>query len=49
MYFLVDQAVDRVGARGRRAEAALLHRFGQFLVVDEFAAPSIAESSVASV
>ena len=35
--FLVDQAVDRVGARGGRAEAALFHRLGHFLVVDELA------------
>ena len=47
--FLVDQAVDGVGARGRRAESALLHGFGEILVVDELARLSIAESSVASV
>ena len=34
---LVDETVDRVGARGRSAETALLHGFGEFFIVDEFA------------
>ena len=35
--FLINEAVDRVGARRRRAEAALFHRLRHFFVVDEFA------------
>jgi len=46
---LVNEAIDYVRARGRRAETALLHCFGQLFVLDYFPAVSIAESSVASV
>jgi hypothetical protein len=44
-----DQRLDRLRPRGRGAEAALLHRLTELLVVDQLAAVSIAESSVASV
>jgi hypothetical protein len=46
---LEDEAFDDGRPRGRRAEALLLHRLAQLVVVDELAAPSIADSSVASV
>ena len=33
---LANQSIDRVRARRRRAESALLHCFGQFFILDEF-------------
>jgi len=46
---VVNQAFDNCRARGRRAETFLAHGFTQFLVFTSLPAPSIAESSVASV
>jgi hypothetical protein len=46
--YFSDQAFDDLGAGCRRAEAFFAHRFAQLVVLDQFAAPSIADSSVAS-
>ena len=47
--FLIDQAIDRIRAGRRSAQAAFFHRSASSSSSTSFPAPSIAESSVASV